>query len=277
MFLAVNIRENAILANAPPDKMAVIEQTISVVDVAVHRGESLLGNVPRLRVYRLTGVAPETLVKVLRDVGGLDPSSRLEVDSRNKAVIANAPLADHVMIQTLVERLDGTGRRFEVIQLRLLKAENVAGSIELPDARPGGDDSRSRYPYYIYDPYGGGSQQQEKSDKFQVDADIEHNRLLLRATEAELAEVRELLVKLGEVTATMPAGPPVRSFPHLPAKTRRGCWNDLKRIWPSVGPNQLDVEERPTSAGGRAGVKTVRRPRLAVACRRVHQARRGYR
>ncbi len=248
VFLAINVRENTILANAPPDKMAVIEQAVLAVDVPAERADALLGNVARLRVYRLTGMAPETLVKVLRDIGGLDPTSRLEVDAKNKAVIAYATLVDHLMIQSLVERLDGTGRKFEVIQLRTLKAENVAGSIELLMRGPADNTSSTRSRYY-YDPYGygGGSQQADKADRFQVDADIEHNRLLMRATEAELAEVRELLAKLGELPDNV-AGPRVRMVPAAPGAETQQLLERLKRIWPSVGPNALDVEEEPRTS-----------------------------
>jgi type II secretory pathway component GspD/PulD (secretin) len=246
VYLAINARENSLLANAPPDKMAVIEQAVMAVDVPVERADALLGNVPRLRIYRLTGMAPETLVKVLEDIGGLDPTSRLEVDGKNKAVIAFAPLVDHVMIQSLVERLDGTGRTFEVIQLRVLKAENVAGSIDLLMRGPQENtSSRSRYPYYIYDYGYGSSQSTDKADRFQVDADIEHNRLLLRATEAELAEVRQLLAKLGELPDDARGGPRVRIVPAAPGEETQRLLERLKRVWPSVGPNALDVEEEP--------------------------------
>jgi type II secretory pathway component GspD/PulD (secretin) len=248
IFLAINSRENTILANAPPDKMAIVEQAVAVIDVPVDRSQSLLTNMSGLRIYRLSGVDPETIVKVLQDVGGLDPSTRLEVDEKNRAIIARAPVVDHVMIQTLVDRLDGTGRKFEVIQLRLLRAENVAGSIEMLMKGPPENNTQRRSPFYFDYGYGRGSDSTEKTDKFQVDADIEHNRLLLRANDAELAEVRELLVKLGEIPSNGRNENRVRTLPALPEEETKALLERLKRIWPSMGGNPLEIDAPPSSS-----------------------------
>jgi len=69
VFLVVNKRENSILANAPPDKMAIIAQAIKLIDVPSNRSKSLLRNMNRMQVYRLAAIEPEPLVKVLNDLG----------------------------------------------------------------------------------------------------------------------------------------------------------------------------------------------------------------
>lgn len=246
VYLAINTRENSVLANAPPDKMAIIEQAVSAMDVAQDQSQSLLANMPRLQIYRLTGVAPDTVVKVLQDLGGLDPNTRLEVDAKNKAIVAYAPLIDHVMIRSLVDKLDGTGRKFEVVQLRTLSAEYVAGSILLLMRGPEtSNNRRPSYPYYVYDPYGRmSSQQEESSDRFQVEADIEHNRLLLRATDAEMAEIHALLVKLGEIPPEGRNTNTVRVVPAMPGEEAQQLLERIERLWPSVAPNPLDVERQ---------------------------------
>ncbi|HXT60602.1 MAG TPA: secretin N-terminal domain-containing protein, partial [Pirellulales bacterium] len=235
-YLAVNARTNSILVNAPPDKMATIEQAIAVIDVAQQRDASPLDHLPRVQTYRLGGISPETLVKVLTELGGLDATARLEVDAQHGAIIAYAPLADQMLIRTLVEMLDGKGRRFEVIQLRTLGAEFVAGSIQTLLAAPEkSDDSRRRS-------YDGGSGQQDEPDRFQVEADTEHNRLLLRATEAELAEVRSLLVKLGEIPSGERNASTVRMIPAPSGAETDRLLERIERLWPALGPNPLEVE-----------------------------------
>ncbi len=82
-----------------------------------------------MKVYRLATLDPKQLVASLLDMDALEPSTKLQVDENNQAIIAYASLADQFVIQSVIERLDGTGRKFEVIQLRRLDAESVAGSI----------------------------------------------------------------------------------------------------------------------------------------------------
>ena len=128
--MAVNERNNSILVQARPDKMAVIAQVVEAVDIPVNRDDSLLVNLNRMQVYRLSGVEPEPVVKTLMDIGNLSPGTRLEVDKKNSAIIAYAPLADHVTIRAVVDKLVGSERKFEVIRLRRLAADHVAGTID---------------------------------------------------------------------------------------------------------------------------------------------------
>jgi type II secretory pathway component GspD/PulD (secretin) len=141
VYLVINVRENSILVNAPPDKMAIVNQAIEIIDVPANAANSLIRNLDRMRVYRLAALDPDTLVKVLEEVGSLDYDTKLEVDTKSKAVIAYASLADHLTIQSVVDRLDGSGRSFEVIQLRRLESDYVAGTIE---AMMGGQEEKKK-------------------------------------------------------------------------------------------------------------------------------------
>ena len=247
VFLAVNARQNSILAQAPPDKMGIIEQAVKAVDVPQGRGKGFLADAQRVKVYRLSGLQPETLVKVLKELGSLDPTTKLEIDVKKNALVAYAPLADHLLITDLVERLDGTSRKFEVIQLRTLSAEYVAGSILTlmngPDKQ--NDSGRSRYPYYFFD--SGSQQQQDTADKFWVEADVERNRLLLKANDVELAEVKALLVKLGEIPADQRFGQTMRMVPAMPDADTLKALDRAKSLFESMSPNEVEIEIDPRS------------------------------
>lgn len=238
VFLAVNARENSILVNAPPDKMGVIAQAIEAVDVPAARAGGILGNAQRVKVYRLSGLAPETLAKVLKELGSLDPTTKLEVDTKKNALVAYAPLADHVLIGDLVERLDGTSRKFEVVQLRTLSAEYVAGSIMTlmngPEKKT--DNSRNRWFYYDSAP-----EQTNDTDKFWVEADIERNRLLLRANDVELAEVKALLVKLGELPIDPRGMVTMRVVPFVPDSESLETLERAKPVYESSSGHSLDI------------------------------------
>ncbi|HET6880912.1 MAG TPA: secretin N-terminal domain-containing protein [Pirellulales bacterium] len=252
VYLAVNARENSILAFAPPDKMGVIRQAIDAVDVP-HNGKGFLADAQRVKVYRLSGLQPETLVKVLKELGSLDPTTKLEVDEKKNALVAYAPLADHLLITDLVERLDGTGRKFEVIQLRTLSAEYVAGSIiTLMNGPEKQEDNSRRGRYYPF--FDSSSQQPENTDKFWVEADIERNRLLLRANDVELAEVRALLTKLGEIPADQRSGVTMRVVPANPSFEMLQALERVQRRWETMSPNPLEVEIEPDAT------ESMRRP-----------------
>jgi len=239
----VNKRRNSIVAQAPPDKMAVIEQAVKILDVPSDTGAFLAG-MSRWQVYRLAAVDPEPLAKTLEELGGLDPSARIEVDKANNALIVYAPLADHVTIRAVIERLDGSGRRFEVIQLRRLPADYVAGTI---DFMMGGQrETASSTPSWL-PPWERDRQRQSKKNpnEFRVDADVENNRLLLWANEIEIQEVQNLLVKLGEVPAGEAAASRVRVLEGLSPEDAAAVLEALRRQWPAMAPNPIRIEQAP--------------------------------
>ncbi len=240
--LIVNHRKNSILANAPPDKMAIISQAVEALDVRTSRADSLLDRRYQLEVYRLRSLDPAALAKTLEDLGDLDPVTQLEVDTANQALLVYGTIVDHTMIRQLLKRLDGTTRKFEVVRLRNLPADYVAGTIEFMMV---GDDKDQGpgYDSYYYYRYGPGSREQQQEDEFRVDADIENNLLLLWASEPEIESVMELLVKIGE---RPPAGgnpDKLRVLDAIPPEQAAEFIEQLRRAWPMLGPNKLNLPE----------------------------------
>lgn len=272
--LVVNTRDNSILANAPADQMAIIAEAIETVDVPGARGGDLLQNLNRMQVYRLNSLDAEPLVKLLQELGDLDPETELKIDSKKRSIIAYASLADHMTIRMLVQKLDGNGRRFEVIRLRRLGADVVANTIQVMFGGEEKKPAQQRNPfYYDFQPFGMGGNKSDSDDprKFKVEADTEYNRLLLWADELELAEVRKLLVKLGEIP---PEGGDSRTTRVLDVQGEEAqeFLRRLKQSWPDVAPNKLQVapeaeivpEEEPARRAPRAAAKPAT-PRPAKA------------
>ncbi|TWU14092.1 Bacterial type II/III secretion system short domain protein [Symmachiella macrocystis] len=241
--LIVNSRSNSIMATAPPNKMAIITQAIKSLDVAADPADSLFNNIDRMQTYRLAATDPETLVNMLEDLGGLDIGTQLEVDKKNKAIIAKASMTDHLMIRKLIAKLDGSGRRFDVIKLRRLDAVEVAGSIKfmMGGEEEKKDNSRSRYSWY--GGYGSSNQKEEKEDKFRVDADMDNNRLLLWANDIELDSVEGLLVKLGEIRAPGQNRSKMRLMEAVSPEDSEKVLERLRKIWPNIAPNELILPE----------------------------------
>lgn len=237
--LVVNPRKNSVLAHAPPDKMAIIQQAIETIDVPSDRRQSLLANPKRMQVYRLHALDPATVVKTLEELGELEPTTHLEVDEKNNAIIAYASLADQMTIRQLVDRLDGSGRKFEVIRLRRLAADYVAGTVEFMMGAGEEEEEQQNSRYFFY-----GYRQQPKKqnkDKFRVDADVENNYLLLWASQIEKQEVLNLLVKLGEMPPEGGNSSTVRVMNAVPEEDLERILERLRRAWPSLSPNPLSL------------------------------------
>ena len=165
IYLVSNERTNSVIVHAPPNKMAIIASFIRRVDVPNPTSMDFQRLETRMKVFRLASLSPAELVETLTAMDVLEPSTRLQVDEDNDAIIAYASVADQYLIKSVIERLDGSERSFQVIQLRRLDAESVAGSIKfLMGADEEKDDSNSRSRYYGYYSYYGsrGSRTEEE-------------------------------------------------------------------------------------------------------------------
>ncbi len=190
-----NTRRNCLLVNALPDKMAVIEIFIKRVDVPPDDA-SIDSLTSRIRVYRLASLDPQKFIDALRELDALEPTTKLQVDKPNKAVIVTASLFDHMVIQQLKDRLDGSARQFDVIPLRKHSAADVAGTIRTMMGLDEKEDSNSNRRYYWWDE---GQEEEKSTDKFRVGANVKDNQVLIWANDFERGEVNKLLDKLGEL------------------------------------------------------------------------------
>ncbi len=83
----------------------------------------------RVQVFRLASLDPEKLIEIVTEMNVLEPTTRVRVDKDNNALIVSGSAADRYIIDSLIKRLDGSGRSFEVLPLRRLDPAEVAESI----------------------------------------------------------------------------------------------------------------------------------------------------
>ena len=262
--IVVNVRDNSILAHAPADQMAVIAQAIRVIDSPPDKSRSLLRSAHRVQVYPLAVAEPEALIKMLQELGDLDPTTRMQVDKKRRAIVAHASLTDHLTIRTVIDKLDGTVRNFHAIKLHRLEADYVASSIDLVVG--GGGDNAKRPP---------GRDPEDESRRFRVIADVENNRLLLWVNDVELLEVRQLLAELGETPAADTEPISVRVLDNLDPVEAQELLRRLQEVWPGVAPNPLELgpgtnspetgarEKHPAPDDARPSLKPQSPPALA--------------
>lgn len=242
IYLVANTRMNSIIAHAPPDKLAVIAAFVRRIDVPGDSNMSLDMLHSRMRTYRLASLDPERLSASLYNMNALEPKTRIEVDSKNKAILVFGSLADHMLIEQVVKRLDGSAREFDVIQLRRLYAEDVAGTINM---LMGGDEAeedqqQNRYSYYSYfNPRN--NDDDKKKDKFRVTANVNDNQVLIWANPQEREEINKLLIKLGEIP---PEGGSRSPFRTVDAAKLPETYEYLQRIqkqWSLLSDTPLEL------------------------------------
>ncbi|MFO0914842.1 MAG: secretin N-terminal domain-containing protein [Pirellulales bacterium] len=221
--LVVNAQRNSILAQAPPDRMAVIAEAIRLLDVPASRDDELEARVSRIQTYRMATLDPQEVVDILLETGSLEPDTRLKVDPKNKAIIVNGPPWDHLTIQKLIKKLDGSPRNFKVVRLRRRRADQVAATVAklMVGDQAKDDKSSRRQSWYYYEMFGGREEESKPSDSFRVAADVERNWLLLWCNESEHERVMGLLSELGEVIG-------------------QGEGSGETRVLEGVGPEEVD-------------------------------------
>jgi type II secretory pathway component GspD/PulD (secretin) len=226
IFLVVNERRNSILANAPPDKIAVIEQAVKALDIPSGDNEVRLSQVTTMKVYTLHGAESDAVVDILeslQEIGKLHADARFSNDDNQETLFAYASLQDHMTIAAVIKQLAGTARTFRVIPLRNLDANYVTTAIRA--LMSAGDDRWRR----------GGTQGSWRG--FTVEADPANNQLFLFATEAEQKQVEELLARLSETKEV--DGVRVISVSRL--EDAREAIEGLRGLWPTISSNPLDI------------------------------------
>ncbi len=257
---AVLVKENALLVHAKPDKMAIVAKAIELMDVKP-AAVNLLESVHRFKRYQLGAIDPEVMVTTLREFGNLEHNTQLRVDKQNRALIVFASPTDHFSVHSIIKALDTSDRSFEVIWLRKLPADAVAETIH---AMMGVEEKKetTRRPWW-YSSMDNQDSGKDHSKQFSVRADVVNNRLLIRANDVELKEIHNLLAKLGEVPAGEHNPSRVRQVDvYSPDDTER-LLDQLRRVWPSISPHPLEIDESLQKEAEPPKPQPERRPRPA--------------
>lgn len=251
VYLAYNRQRNSVMANAPPEYMKVIERSIRYLDVPPQgaEGDVSMGVSPNVdarefKKYRLQTLDPERFVMTLEEIGGLDPWTELRSDRKSKSLFVQGSAADQAKIERLIKQFDGEGREFYVLRLRRIAADLAAVSIKelMFGEEKKEDDENSRRRFYFFGDFGRGEEKEENPHEgFRVTADVESNRLMLRATEEEMADVRKLLAQMGEIPPERTNPEPVRFIQPGSDAAREHLLEQLKTVWPGVGGNELII------------------------------------
>jgi len=212
-----------ILATGKPEQLARVEEIVRMVDQpSSGAGAGGLPDLPpQLVVYPIVSANPQSVLSVMQTLLENQPGARLALDETTGHLIAMAKPADHATIRATLEQLQQDARQVEVIQLTTVDPQLAVLSInKLFDVSK---DAGARAP--------------------QVDADPTTRQLLIRASRAQIDQIRTLLEKMGEsLSGTMASSRAgnVRILP-LSGRSARSALERIQEIWPTMSPNRIRV------------------------------------
>jgi type II secretory pathway component GspD/PulD (secretin) len=245
VHLVVNDKENSILVNGRPDKIEIARQAIEAMDKPLPPAESAWESINRVKVYEVNGFDPATITQLMQSLqerGNISKETRIQHEATSNRLVVVASPQDQLTIGNIIEGFRTQGRRAEVLPLARIDPRYASKAVSLvlkkPDRPPSAPGVASE-------------------GEFQVEPDSANNRLLLWATPAEMAEVREFLTRLGESFAgTAGATNPQMHVVHLRGAKASQATRRLQQVWKQVSDTPLVIE--PMGEAAPASATTVK-------------------
>lgn len=219
--VAVDLRTRTLMVRAEPGQLALVEQVLRTIDVGGGGAFGGSGLPPQLEVYALRQSDASSILAVLQTVLAGQTDVRLAADTRQNSVVVLAPPDRQQIVRALVDQMDGTAARVEVIPLRRLDAYTAASAVQNLFGVPGD---------------GSGTQALAKAQP-----GPDGRSLIVRGTDAEISQIKSLLTSLGETpTTAIDSNQPVRVIP-LGSGTSRELIETLREMWPAIRRNPIRV------------------------------------
>ena len=233
---AVDPTQKKLLATGKQAKLARVKEILKHIDVQGQRpGQTELSGIeesPQLQSYNVTTADLQQVLAVLQTLLAGLPDVRLTADVKTNSVIALARPSQHKIIRATIDELDNSKSRpiVEVIRLRVVDAQQAVLAI---NKLFGGGGDPTKAPV--------------NSSAPQVDANPETKQLLIRATTAQIAQIRTLLEKMGEpdpssqAAVTAPESSKLRVLSSLKGRAGMSALERAQEIWPSLRANRIRV------------------------------------
>jgi type II secretory pathway component GspD/PulD (secretin) len=211
-----------LLFRGTAQQAARLTEILRLIDVPeAARG---INGAPQLEVYAVTTADPEMVVKMLQTLLHNDPNVILSADKESGKIVAFATPPQQATIKATIEQMQKESRQVDVIALSNVDPQVAVVAI---NKLFGSNDEKA-------DP---------KAPR--VDADLTTRSLMVRGTAGQVAQIRELLHKLGETEdeggiAAAKSKQHVRLLPMTGAAARSAV-SQIEQIWPSVRTNKIRI------------------------------------
>ena len=229
---AIDPGASRLLVSGTPEMLDRFSQLLQALDPSATDGTSALESTPQLEVYPITSADPQMVLQVFQTLLAGMPDVRLAIDPKTGALVAWARPAQHATIRATLQQLQGEVGQVEVIPLRVVDPQLAVLAISKLFGTAG-DSSSGNAPT--------------------VDADLSTRMLLVRGTKAQIDQIRQLLIKMGEpADASGSANLSLMRTIPMDAGTAQAVLNQMQSLWPQVRPNRLQVIRSvvPAESGG---------------------------
>jgi len=224
--IAVDPLGTKLFVTGKAEPMARFDEILKLVDVPAtfEIGEGGVVESPQLEVYSITAADPASVLQVMQTLMAGLPDVRLASDPKTGNLVAMARPSQHATIKATLDQMQRDARQIEVMRLRVVDPQLAVLSINKL--------------------FGAGEEGAERNAPV-VDADPTTRQLLIRGTEAQIAQVRSLMEKMGEAeTGTVDANETqrgnVRMLP-ITGRAARAALEQMELVWPTVRQNRIRV------------------------------------
>ncbi len=253
--IAVGTYGDRIYATGDAAKCALLKRIVERADTPMATPDATAAdpaNLPRLETYAVGSVDPATVLDVLQTLLAGIPDTRIASDPLSKGVIAYARPDTHKVIRETIDKLEGKGSTFEIIQLRRLEPSQALLTINkfFGVTSTGGEGPT-------------------------VDGDPVTGKLWVRGTPEQIQLVRNLIERLEGADAKGPLGDRVRILPYTGATAQQSL-EQMQTLWELSGrPGKIRMV---TPAGSTSNEQRspdgISFPQRRVAGERYDQIRR---
>src|SRR3954471_9190838 len=211
-----------LLFRGTAQQAARLSEILRLIDVPeAARG---INGAPQLEVYAVSTADPDKVVTMLQTLLHNDPNVILTADKEGGKVVAFATPPQQATIRATIDQMQKESKQVDVIALSNVDPQVAVVAI---NKLFGSNDDKP-------DP---------KAPR--VDADLTTRSLLVRGTAGQVAQIRELLHKLGE-TEEEGGGAAAKSKQHvrllpMSGAAARSAISQIEQIWPSVRTNKIRI------------------------------------
>jgi type II secretory pathway component GspD/PulD (secretin) len=230
--IAIDTLNSRFLVSGKPERVEKFGDIIKMIDVRPASGDApTVIETPQLEVYTVTTADPDAVLQVLRTLLAGAPDVRLDKDTRTGNIVAHARPAQHATIRATIEQMQKDSRQVEVIKLRKLDPQSAVLAINKLFGVAEGTTNASAP---------------------SVDADPSSMQLLIRGSQSQIEQIRELLAKMGEQPAdgseSLADRSNVRMIP-LTGRSAESAIEQIESLWPAVRANKIRIVTPSDGAG----------------------------
>lgn len=214
---------NRILFVGKPDKIAKAKEYIKWADVPqVGTGDTEVTEVPQFEVYPIVGADPASVKAVVSTLLANMVDVRLDLDPKTNNLVVLAPPSGHATIRAVLKQMELDQGVIEVINLR--KVDVQLAILAINKLFRIGEEGTVNAPT--------------------VDGDPLSQQLLVRGSQSQIDQIRDLLQKLGEDDSGLDGEPiarqKLRILGEYSSSTEK-VLDQMQTLWPTIGTNRIRV------------------------------------